>query len=1040
MQCKRVYARPLSRYYRPHRLSLAVALAASLAATAQAQSTTGALGVPESWITPEFEANKALGMIQAQHAYARGLSGRGIWIGIADSGVMFDHPEFSGADKQAITLADPLATGGRCAESNVMTEGACFHSTGDTPQVVFRDIPANAPEALLKVLIDNGERPGASFEEHGTGVASQALARRNGIGMHGVAYAANLASLRAQSHLYKDTAAIAEQPNGIGISVTNHPRAWLATYANMAGRGVRVVNNSWDFDPIDPEDEDAAKAQDARTQELDALADAARTHGMIQVWAAGNDAAKPPGEGAMRPASAPDVEKLWLAVTNLKDAETLDDSSTRCGKTAQWCISAPGTDLSSASIDPERSKADATPIRNDEGKVTGLEVKRGAAVGGYKEMSGSSFAAPVATGALALLMERYPYLDNAQVRDVLLTTAKDLGAPGVDPVFGWGALDLRKAIDGPGQLRVDTDVVMNQRAGGAKVWRGDAWDEWRNDIGGPGRLGKRGQGWLRLAGNNSFAGADVREGTLELTGNNRLGAGLNVHEGGRLIVDGSATGGLTTVERGGVLEGNGTLGATRVGGVISPGSPASGALGTLQVQGDYTQLAGATYQVDLGPAGASDRLAVTGKARIQGGLLQWNAASAIDLLGQEYTVLTAAQGVEGRFADAASVSPFLAMRARYTPTTARLGVARGLALASAATTANQRAVAAAADKQNDKQPLLRKMLVMSAPQVRQSFDALSGEVHASTRALLVEGSRIARETLLQRTGRGDGGLSITDEQAPAHGLWARADHQDDRLKSDGNSAAARFDGNTLLAGYDVQLDGGWTLGAMLGHGKGEANVADRKSKAKVQADHIGLYAGQHWGPWGVGAGYVHSRQRVKSQRTVSLPGLEEALAAKYDTHADQAFVEGTYRWSNGRVAMEPFLQYAFVRQADTRFRETGGLAALDASSPTQSVHIGTAGLRWQAALGGPNPGALSLRGQLAYRQASREFTPTLTAQWSGADTFQIQGAPLARNATLAGVSLLARPSRNTELEFGYGGVFSRRGRDASINARFAWKF
>ena len=125
--------------------------------------------------------------------------------------------------------------------------------------------------------------------------------------------------------------------------------------------------------------------------------------------------------------------------------------------------------------------------------------------------SPQEFKAPHVTGALALLMERFPYLDHPQVRDVLLTTATDIGAAGIDPIYGWGLINLKKAIDGPGLLRVDTDVVMNQRAGGTKVWDGAAWDDWRNDISGPGKLGKDGIGWLRLSGQNSFAGASVKQ-------------------------------------------------------------------------------------------------------------------------------------------------------------------------------------------------------------------------------------------------------------------------------------------------------------------------------------------------------------------------------------------------------------------------------------------------------------------------------------------------------------------------------------------------
>lgn len=1043
---------------RKHRpLTLATALTLGCVAHAQAApATTGA----DRWLTPEFQANKALGMIQAEYAYARGLTGDNVWLGVADSGVMFDHPELAAVTKQSILMTDPLPGGGRCAASQTITEGTCFSATGHTTQVVYQDVPGNIDDATQKQLAENDVRPGASYESHGTSVASQALARRDGTGMHGVAFGANLAATRVQSHKYMDLAAAADLPHGITLSQENAPASWTAAYADMAALGVRAINNSWDVTAINPKDTENEQAVRTRELERAAWAGAARLHGMIQVFAAGNDSARPPGEGALLPATLPDVERLWLTVANLESAGALHSDSTRCGAAAQWCLSAPGSNLLSAEIDPQRSKANATPIRDAAGKATGLEVRDGVQVGGYSEKTGSSFSAPVVTGALAVLMERYPYLDNAQVRDVMLTTATDLGTPGVDPVFGWGALNLRKAIDGPGQLRVDTQVTMNQRAGGTQVWQGDAWDEWRNDISGPGRLGKHGRGWLRLAGNNTFAGADVRGGTLELTGNNALSGALDVYTGGHLVVakgallgvpaltvrhgrariDGQVSGGATSVEAAGLLEGHGRLGNTRVAGVISPGVEGGSQIGQLRVDGDYTHQTTALYRVDVAADGNSDLLAVSGRAHIEGGQIALATSPSIEQLGQPFIVLTAAKGIEGRFAAPAPPTSFLGLTTGYTPTSASIMLGRGLPLASAAGTANQRAVAVAADGQDNRQALLRRMLTLSPQGARAAFDQLSGEVHASTRALLMEGSRIPRETLLARSRQSGQPLATADQHAPAQGLWARADHQSDQLESNGNAAAARFDSTGLLVGYDFQFDSGWTLGAMLGHGKGEAKVVDRQSRARVWANHIGVYAGKYWGLWGLGAGYVHSMQQVKSQRSVGMPGLQETLVAKYDSHSDQAFVEGSYRWRNGSLALEPFLQYANLRQGETVFAETGGLAALAGGSPAQDLHLGTAGLRWEIALGGPNPGALSLRGQLAYQRASREFTPTLAVTWSGADAFQVSGAPLARNAALVGVSLLARPSRNTELAFGYGGSFSRRGRDGSINGRFEWKF
>ncbi|MEJ1970536.1 MAG: S8 family peptidase [Rhizomicrobium sp.] len=64
--------------------------------------------------------------------------------------------------------------------------------------------------------------------------------------------------------------------------------------------------------------------------------------------------------------------------------------------------------------------------------------------GGVTRMSGTSFAAPLVTGAVALLQDRWPWLQShaAETVQIILRSAKDLGAPGVDPVYGWGELDV----------------------------------------------------------------------------------------------------------------------------------------------------------------------------------------------------------------------------------------------------------------------------------------------------------------------------------------------------------------------------------------------------------------------------------------------------------------------------------------------------------------------------------------------------------------------------------------------------------------------
>lgn len=68
--------------------------------------------------------------------------------------------------------------------------------------------------------------------------------------------------------------------------------------------------------------------------------------------------------------------------------------------------------------------------------------------GGTTRMTGTSFAAPLVSGTIALLQSRWPWLKNyaSEAVQIVLRSADDLGAPGVDPVYGWGQLDIEAAM------------------------------------------------------------------------------------------------------------------------------------------------------------------------------------------------------------------------------------------------------------------------------------------------------------------------------------------------------------------------------------------------------------------------------------------------------------------------------------------------------------------------------------------------------------------------------------------------------------------
>ena len=60
--------------------------------------------------------------------------------------------------------------------------------------------------------------------------------------------------------------------------------------------------------------------------------------------------------------------------------------------------------------------------------------------------------------------------------------------------------------------------------------------------------------------------------------------------------------------------------------------------------------------------------------------------------------------------------------------------------------------------------------------------------------------------------------------------------------------------------------------------------------------------------------------------------------------------------------------------------------------------------------------------------------------FAGSGVFTVQGAPLAKKATLGELGIAARLSERTLLELGYTGQFADEGNDHGANARISVRF
>ncbi|WP_088100927.1 autotransporter serine protease [Xanthomonas retroflexus] len=1066
----------------------AVAMVAPPATTPETP-VMGKAGDRASWRTSEFNRDWGLQAVNADAAYARGLTGAGIRLGVFDSGSGLDHDEFAGKDHRSLRIADLLLDGSRCTNTTLIDgPDACFASDGDDVSIDYVVYDDSVPQAIRDIIESDPryQQAGIAFQTHGTHVAGTIAANRDGNGTHGVAFGADLTAAKLffnSAQMWTDVGGGDYRVVTVG-GVGPDGSAFESMYAQMNAQDVRAVNHSWGLtnEPTDLATQDQLYA--ANAEYLDIFAEGSRSKGMIQVWAAGNnnaDAATPEaapiaGIYATLPRLFADIEQNWLSVVNVRQDSAagymLDVSSNRCGYSANWCLAAPGTDILSTAYGAD-SALDAQLLQDSQGNVL-LDVLERVPTYSYDLMTGTSMAAPHVTGALGLLFERFPYLDNAQVRDVLLTTATDLGAAGVDDVYGWGLMNLAKAIEGYGSLRVDTNVVMNQKAGGLKVWEGDAWDDWTNDIGGPGKLTKSGAGWLRLSGDNSFNGAVVREGVLELDGVNTLTSAVDVAggtfllngtlkntalntqggisrvnvsgvldgsnltiNGGVLSFNGVQTGGTTFVGQKGTLKGVGQLGDTTVAGVIAPGN----SIGTLTINGNYVQTATGVYQAEVAPGSRSDQLHVTGTATL-GGTLVALPEPGIYYLGEQFNFIRADGGVSGQFAttDFSAFSPFLQFSLAYGASGARIEVTRGNALASSATTDNQRAVAVVADTLAINQGLPKPLTTLFPQQVGAALDSLSGELHAATSIALVESSRYVRDAALSRRA---GAISPGGDEAAATGVWVQAIGGNGTLDGNANTARTEANSNGLLMGVDRQF-GGWQVGLLAGTGRTDVKQQDgRRAKSKIDNTHFGAYASHNWGGFGLRGGLAWSEHDIDSTRELAFAGYSDTLSARYDGRTRQAFIEAGYRFGGREAGLEPYLQVARVEVDMKSINERGGAAALQGDVDDSRTTLATAGVRFDKGLKASfqQDSWLHVRGGVGYRHASGDRNPMAKLGFaSGGDTFAVSGAPIADSAVVAELGLSAWLTANQQLELGYTGQFGDESRDHGANLRWSVRF
>lgn len=314
-------------------------------------------------------------------AYEQGWTGAGVKVGILDSGIDYNHTDLN---------------------DNII---------GVYSTLTYSQDAIN----------------GFDDYKHGTQVAGVIAAEKNSAGVMGVAYDADIISVKVLNN------------TGSGSFTNISKGAVIATDA-----GAKVTNLS----------AGGLYAMDTTTYKDGFLYAVSKDNSMI--FAAGNDGKTCTNvngsfSGCHFPGALPLIypellqqSGAWIVVGSVDKNGNMSSYSNKAGLLKDFFMVAPGGNISTAELIYTTAKGNS-----------------------YSYTYGTSFAAPMVTGAFALLAQKYPFLKGSQIRDILFRTATDLGAVGVDDVYGQGALNITKAMQPIGTLNIKQtkfNVISNTTA------------------------------------------------------------------------------------------------------------------------------------------------------------------------------------------------------------------------------------------------------------------------------------------------------------------------------------------------------------------------------------------------------------------------------------------------------------------------------------------------------------------------------------------------------------------------------------------------
>ena len=868
--------------------------------------------------------NRHLIQTNAAGALGASLKGQGVTIGFVDSGVNRSHPTLAGRVSRNFIHVG--------ANNDLTVDDKVGHGTVVAALAAGRPVVGN-------YLNQDGTNTGQTGN-WGGGIAQDA----------GVVSSRIIGDARPT-----------DDGSGEGNEIMageGYGEFFAAINEELGAAGAKIINNSWGglywSDPA------------LSTELANAWKQFTVGRGGIVVFANGNSGDDPrfvgnPSDNAALPtiANDPTLEKGWLTVGALDPTNPtqLTGYSQQCGIAMNYCLVAPGNVVY---IDPDATS----------------QATSGLYMGG-----GTSYAAPLVSGAAAVVWSAFPYFSNDQVRQALLGGAKDLGAAGVDTVFGWGLLDVSKAANGPSNFAWgDFNVSFT----GNSIWR--------NPIIGSGGLVKGGSGILTLTEAANFTGATrVDAGGLDIR--KGLKSNLSIANGATVWASGAF---------GGNVDNSGRF-------FNGAGTPAT-------IAGNFTQLLTGNLGIWLGST-----LRVTGTATIGGQMSILGVKSGYTTTAKE-TLLNATGGVSGTFATLqAAPNVFLDATLSYDPNNVFLNINRinvanavaGMSLSAITQVSAQRVETAmgAIDGQlaGNLPAGIGGAFINAAGELQQSANiahadfslrSLSGELHAASTAMTFDAIDAGRRAL-------NGRLDALSHAPQSAGGWYR-DLSSSGMLAQGGFDSVGIDSSGEMVGNDWRMGSNAVFGIAMNRLDQSSWLSEFGDRSRGRQRELQLYASSWRGDWYGQAQFASGAFQRQMQRNLMLGAVRDAVATQLSGDYLGVSAELGRRFDAGGVALTPYLGTQYVHVANDGFDEGGATGfGLRADAWDSNRLQGFAGVR--ATRGWRMAGIdLSADARAEWQQTLASSGELFDASFSGLEQWApLQGIGLARRSQLFGVGLSA---------------------------------